>query len=418
MTRRRLPKMMRTPWHKNEGGCWSASFGWRGSSVRVTQRQPGSAFFRVTWLPGRGRTCLSLRTADREEAQKRAEAFLAALIRADGAPPPEPLTLGDLWSRYQQEAPGYRQNLERTRRQKQAEIRLLLAGLGAAKRVDHLTRNDVDRYVAMRKTGHGWPDGRVTNPVRARTIQGEVKFLKTMIHWAMGERLPDGAWLLENNPLRGVKLPKEESPRRPVTTFDRFLKMRKAVQELAVAAPQDRGKQRWKRFELALVLAEATGARIGAIRGLRWSDIRLDPPEITFRAEFDKRGRDRTVPLPEALAEELRIFKVKLAAVGDGWLFPCTDKDEPWPRDIFGELHDRAERHSGVPHLKGGRFHAYRRKWATERKHLPLVDVMGAGGWKDAQVYMTCYAQATEAGMLEVMSTPVKLRDRKRAGGT
>jgi hypothetical protein len=107
---------------------------------------------------------------------------------------------------------------------------------------------------------------------------------------------------------------------------------------------------------------------------------------------------------------------VKLAAVGDGWLFPCADKDEPWPREIFGELHDRAERRAELAHLKGGRFHAYRRKWATERKHMPLVDVMGAGGWKDAQTYTTCYAQATEAGMLDVMSTPVKLRDRKVGG--
>ena len=356
-----------------------------------------------------------MKTADRVEAQKRATAFLEALVLGEASPAtaPNSLTLEELWARYKEESPGFKQNIERTRNQKQAEVRLLLAGLGSAKRVDHLTRNDVERYVAMRRMGSGWPDGRVTNPVRARTSRGEVKFLKTMIHWAMGERMPDGSWLLENNPLRGVKPPKEESPRRPVTTFDRFLKTRKAVQELAVAAPQDRGKQRWKRFELALLLAEATGARIGAIRGLRWSDIRLDPPEISFRAEFDKRGRDRTVPLPEALAEELRSFKVKLAAVGDGWLFPCADKDAPWPREVFGQLHDRAERHAQLPHLKGGRFHAYRRKWATERKHLPLVDVMGAGGWKDAQVYTTCYAQATEAGMLDVMSTSVKLRDRK-----
>jgi hypothetical protein len=67
-----------------------------------------------------------------------------------------------------------RRNLERTRKQKQADARLLIAGLGASKRVDHLTKNDVERYVAMRRTGHGWPDGRKTEPVRARTIQGEV----------------------------------------------------------------------------------------------------------------------------------------------------------------------------------------------------------------------------------------------------
>jgi len=36
-----------------------------------------------------------------------------------------------------------------------------------------------------------------------------------------------------------------------------------------------------------------------------------------------------------------------------------------------------------------------------------------AGGWKDAQTLHSCYQLATPDGMLEVMSTPVKLRDRK-----
>src|SRR2546423_7189639 len=168
-------------------------------------------------------------------------------------------------------------------------------------------------------------------PPIARQLAGEIKQLRQMIYWAMTERLPDGSWLLENNPLRGVRLPKEEDPRRPVATYDRFLKLREAAQDLAATAPQQRGSDRWKRWESALVLAEATGARIGAISGLRWSDISSDPPEITFRAEFDKRGRDRVVPIPEALAEELRSFKVTLAAVGDGWLFPCAEKDAHWP---------------------------------------------------------------------------------------
>ena len=145
-------------------------------------------------------------------------------------------------------------------------------------------------------------------------------------------------------------------------------------------------------------------------------DICFEPPEIRFRAEFDKRGRDRVVPIPEGLAEELRVFKLKFATVGDAWLFPCAEKDDHWPREIFGELYARVERHAGLLHLKGGRFHPFRRKWATERKNLSLVDVMAAGGWRDAQTLHNCYQLATPDGMLEVMSTPVKLRDRKVSG--
>jgi integrase len=412
MVERRLPIPER-PWHRSKSGCWSLSLGVRGLKVRVEQRKPGGTFQRVYRVAGRRVTYASLGTTDRQEARQLAIDFIRELENGKKVNLVEPLTLERLWDRYQQEASSYRGNLERTRRQKQTDVRLLIAGLGATKRVDHLTKNDVERYVAMRRTGHGWPDGRETKPVRARTIQGEIKQLRQMIYWAMSERLPDGAWLLENNPLRGVKLPKEEDPRRPVATYDRFLKLREAAQDMAATAPQQRGRDRWKRWEMALVLAEATGARIGAISGLCWSDLSSDPPEIKFRAEFDKRGRDRVVPIPEGLAEELRRFKVKFAAVGDGWLFPCADKDDHWPREIFGELYDRVERHAGLPHLKGGRFHPFRRKWATERKNMSLVDVMAAGGWRDAQTLHGCYQLATTDGMLEVMSTPVKLRDRK-----
>jgi len=133
-------------------------------------------------------------------------------------------------------------------------------------------------------------------------------------------------------PARGMKIPREENPRRPVATYDRFLKTRAAMQE---AATQEPNRTRWVRMELALVLAEATGARIGAIRGLRWSDIAFDPASIRFRAEFDKRGRERVVPIPDSAAEELRRFRVRLGAVADDWLFPCAKRDEPWPRKFL-----------------------------------------------------------------------------------
>src|SRR5438093_12434757 len=117
-----------------------------------------------------------------------------------------------------------------------------------------------------------------------------------MILWATRDRKPDGAWLLSENPLRGVKLPREENPMRPVATYDRFVKVRAAMQELATQEPS---RTRRVRMELALVLAEATGARIGAIRGLRWADGAVDPASICFRAKCDKRGRESGVRIPE-----------------------------------------------------------------------------------------------------------------------
>ncbi len=55
----------------------------------------------------------------------------------------------------------------------------------------------------------------------------------------------------------------------------------------------------------------------------------------------------------------------------------------------------------------------YRRKWATERKHLPDVDVAAAGGWKELESLRQCYQQADEATMLEVVLSGGKLRESK-----
>jgi integrase len=75
-----------------------------------------------------------------------------------------------------------------------------------------------------------------------------------------------------------------------------------------------------------MVLAEATGRRIGAIRRLRWSDCSFDPPSIRWRAEFDKRRREQVVPIPQTLVTEIKTFRVRLAAVGNAWIFKQAHK--------------------------------------------------------------------------------------------
>jgi integrase len=194
-----------------------------------------------------------------------------------------------------------------------------------------------------------------------------------------------------------------------VATFNRFRRVRKAIQELAAESDRDERRLQWIRLELALVLTEATGARIGAIRGLRWSDINLSPPRLHWRSEFDKRGRDRLVPMPAELAEEIRRFQSKLGGIGDAWVFPRRDGQGPWSRDQFSQKLVVAEHRAGLEHQRGGIWHPYRRKWATERKEYPLVDVMATGGWKDVKTLLTCYQYTDEQSMLAVMEAPKKL---------
>ena len=411
MTRRRPAVRTRTDWHQSPSGCWSLSLGERGCRVRVTQRAKGAVFVRETWIPGQGRHQASLGTASRVEARRLAEAFLRSLNTDDTAPTESPLTLTELWTLYQKDSTQYRQNTPRTRQEKDSRMTLLLLGLGARSRVDRLTISDCERYAELRRRGTGWPDRRITPAVRARTVGYDFQTLRAVIRWACTVRKPDGSWLVQENPLRGLRVPKESNVRRPLATHDRFLAVRKAMRKLAAEVKTEHERVKWARLELALVLAEATGRRVGSIRGLRWADFAADPPAITWRAEYDKRRREQTVPIPQALADEVRSFRVRIQALGDGWVFRQLEKDEPWHRKWFDELLRKAEKAAELTPLPGGLWHPYRRKWATERRHLPAVDVMKAGGWTDRTTMETCYQQATDADVLAVMESPAKLRD-------
>ncbi len=70
-----------------------------------------------------------------------------------------------------------------------------------------------------------------------------------------------------------------------------------------------------------------------------------------------------------------------------------------------------AEKLAGLDTQKGSLWHAYRRKWVTERKHLPDVDVAAAGGWKDTESLKSAYQQADTETMLRVVLEAGELRE-------
>jgi len=80
-------------------------------------------------------------------------------------------------------------------------------------------------------------------------------------------------------------------------------------------------------------------------------------------------------------------------------------------RHLAAKWLQKAEVLAGLEPQKGSLFHAYRRKWATERKHLPDVDVAAAGGWTTTETLKSAYQQADPETMLLVVLEPKKLRD-------
>ena len=171
--------------------------------------------------------------------------------------------------------------------------------------------------------------------------------------------------------------------------------------------------------EFALVLVEATGRRISAVLGLRWRDLDARAGSWIARAIIwekatDKRRKERHTPLTPELAAKIAEFRARLGAEKaseDAFVFAkVRNPDEPYSDDHLGDKLVEAEVRAGLPKLEGGIWHPYRRKWATERKHLPPSDVMAAGGWDDLNTFMVCYTAPDRKTMAAVLAEPLKLR--------
>lgn len=398
----------RTKWHQSTSGCWSLSLGTRGCRVRVMQREPGGTFIRVTWDPGIGKQQASLGTTSRTEARARAEAFFDALATMDRQLPVNaPLTLYDLWRRYESHA-AFNSNRKVTQTDKRSRIKSLLRGLGEQTVVTHLTKNTLLTYCSMRRNGNGWPDGGTSLPVGARSIQADVVFLQTMLNWATNDRNPDGSWLLSENPLRGFKTTPEKNPRRPVAVLERFEATRKAMRALGATATTDTARLAWPRIELALVIAEDTGKRRGAIAALRWDAIDLECGKIRWDGRYAKNGVSETLPLSRTLLTALQEH-ASCFATSSEWLFPNASGTGPWPGKMFDELLIKAEHEAGLEKLQGSLWHAYRRKWRTEREPHDRKAVQVVGGWKDAKTMEDCYNIPFDESMRTVINSPYKL---------
>lgn len=426
----------RDAWRRTEKGLWTRSLGSRGVRVRLFQKRRDGVFYRATWRPGMGRDIASLQTADRAEAERLGNKLLAALL-SGVVPQDGPVRLGELWDRFQRECGEFLDNKPRTRADAAMRAKLLIAFFGEQHDVRFLTARDQLEYTRARERGGiRIPSRPPTRPVRKRSIEADLVLLNQMLSWACTVPVGQGGRWLERNPLAGVRREREKNPRRAVATWERFTATRAAMQEFAQraklqadeasgiadsatdAAVRDallracerhqREHARWRRMELALVLAEATGRRLGSIRALRWEDIEHAKQRITWRAEADKKGVEWVVPLPTALADELREFRRAFGAVA-GPLFPSEkDPAKLMDRHLFDKWLAVAERAAGVEKLEGSLWHAYRRKWASERMHLPLKAVADAGGWKDTTTLLTCYQHADDEVLFQVMSEPRK----------
>lgn len=339
----------------------------------------------------------SLRHSDEKRAKTQARELAVELQAAQRTPKSDVPTVHELFFRYERDV--LDAGVLKTPGPPRRRLKLWRTFLGSEREIRSIDRPTIDRFVAARRAGafEGF-----RKDVTGRTVGADVELLRTVLNWGTTVTVPGGQRLLDVNPIHGYPIPKTSSPKRPVVTYDRFLVLRPHCE---VAHPM---------FGVFMDVVESTGWRVSAICQLRADDLdRAKRPEapngrLRKRRATDKQGVDGWVPITASLRSSLDTAPV----VGAGYLFPApSDPTRPWTRHYARQRLRLAEKLAKLEKMDGGDFHPYRRKWATERKHLPDADVAAAGGWLDTRSLKTAYQQVDPETLLAVVSEPRKLRE-------
>lgn len=364
------------------GKAWSFIAGEKGvNRVRVYERAQLGLWIEYPENGKRKRRPLG--HADRERAKRDARQMTRRIGRADERP--AAVTLRYLTDLYLREVTPLKKS-QGARSHDRRTIPLLLRAFGANRSPATLNRRDWDSFIARRRRGELHHGDRKGVQVRARIVEQDLKLLLAILNWA--ERSRDevtGAYLLEKNPLRGLRLPREESPRRPTISVEQFKSLQLVAAEVSPVA------------ELFVWLAWYTGHRGGAIRQLTWSDVDLEAGSIRWRAETDKIGHEHRTPLHPDIQALLRREQERVQGEGSAPLFPgerdvsvCMTRDEA--ADLWTVLARRAE----IPQGERYGWHSFRRAFANQLRDVPLKELQTLGGWRSERTVVQVYLQPDE----------------------
>jgi len=273
---------------------------------------------------------------------------------------------------------------------------------------------------AIDARGKAVPDDK-RKSLRPRPVEMDCTWLKAVFSWAKDWNMPNGKYLMRDNPVRGFERPREKNVRRPVATEDRFEKLR-AVSDSVMMWVGKAGRLTHTRSYLSELLdvVEGTGRRISAVCALRLDDLRLERTNeapngsIVWPSDTDKMGYESAAPISPSVRAAIDRMLQGRTGIGRLPLFPAAeDSTKPLSRSTANKWFKAGEKLAGLEKQKGGGWHSYRRKWATERKHLPAADVAAAGGWKEVDT-LKLYQQPDPQTILSVVMFSGKLREVKQ----
>ena len=397
---------------------WSKTLRIEGRRIRLFERGGnGGASIYYSYQNSAGkRVVKSTKRTDRAESEVHVRAAFSVVLeklRSGQSEAGKPATLGQVFRAYfVHEAPSL---TDRWRRASKTRRALFEAAWGREKAVGDIGQADVKLFARRRRKGALRPEKSRMATVREGTIEADLRWLSVVFRWAMGFRV-NGRPLVDANPLAVLKRPKPKNVRRPVASHERYVETLKQADTVDPDC----------RLACMLALARYTGHRENAICRLRANDFLRTKEEVRaalgalgfderqadyyphgglrWRAESDKMGNDSVTPLARDARDALDAYLAQNPRLGEAPLFPAPrDAGRPIRADLASRWLMKAEGLAGLPSLSGGRWHPYRRLWATERRHLPAQDVAAAGGWTGTQALTTIYQHATPDKILEVV---------------
>lgn len=385
----------------------SHAFREKGIAVRVYRRGSSSVWTASFRVDGQ-----KVQRATEEEAKDRAIASAKAMVAEelrkkllDIEAGPN-VTFGQFFAVYfADRVPQMRDEWQQA---SSARRHMFEACLGPETRVADIDQADVDRFVHQRTTGQIFPKKQTAErkAVSVGTANADLSWLRTAIRWGKRRRI-DGEWLIRENPLERLSLPGgNRNQRRPVASQARYVATRDAADSID---PEGR-------IRAMLAVARYTGRRINSICSLRAADVLWTSDDVAgalaamgadvrlaehyplgalkWSATADKLGQAWITPIAPDLRTELELYRSRRTAIGDAWLFPAPRrKAEHFESDLAGKWLVAAEKKAKLPKLAGGRWHPYRRLFATELAHVPAKTAAMLGGWKNPATMQRLYQQ-------------------------
>ena len=371
---------------------------WGRNRVRVFP-DPKTGLYQMEWRENGRRLTRSLKHRDWVRAKKQADEFAVGFVGPEiggkaEAEPEQPLTLEKLFDIYREEVTPTKGASSRLH--DRSATAMFLGFLGRDRRPETLSQRDWDRFIRARRAGSVGPSGR---PVSDRTIEYDLTFLISVFNWAAKSRDERGRLLLDRNPLKGLRKPREKNPTRVILTEDEYRAL------LGVSRQVD-----W-RFHVALVLAHETGHRIGAIRKLRWPDIDLNNGVVRWRAEHEKTGFEHRTPVSAEAISALKEAWRRNSGIAEAPVLPSTK----YPLKCVGSSQPRdwwcrAEKLARLEPKRRRGWHSLRRKFASDLMDQPLKVLCELGGWKNAQTVLKCYQRPDEGQLRQALANRRRVR--------